>query len=162
MFSVYMFGLQCSINEEDRCPPLPDSDNRQYNTTSVELGTVVRVSCDEGYLLNETEAITVTCDVSGEWDLDIPPCLRKYSLSPKDRWCISAPASCPKSTATTHIGSSCACRGVQSRFSLVLVTALGQPEAVQDSHKEPIMLLFHAVVTVTAKWLYSQTTAIYS
>ena len=61
---------------------------------------------------------------------------------------------CPINTATTHIGSSCACSGGQSHFGLVLVTALGQSKAVPDSHPEPIISLFRAVVTLTAKWLY--------
>ncbi len=46
---------------------------------------------------------------------------------------------CPISTATTHIGSSCACSGGKSSFFffyLVLVTALSQSKAVQDSHPE--------------------------
>ncbi len=72
--STFIF---CTV--DDTCPPLPDTDHVQYNSSSVELGTVVRVSCDEGYLVNETEAITVTCNVTGDWDFDIPPCLRKYS-----------------------------------------------------------------------------------
>ncbi len=38
---------------------------------------------------------------------------------------------CPMSTATTHTGSSCACSGGQSRFGLVLVTAIGQSKAGQ-------------------------------
>ena len=63
---------------------------------------------------------------------------------------------CPISTATTHIGSSCACNGGQSHFCLVLVNGLGQSKAVPVSHPKPIMPLFHAVVTVTAKWLYIQ------
>ncbi len=56
---------------------------------------------------------------------------------------------CPISTATTHIGSSCACSGGQNRFGLVLVHGLGQSKAVPVSHPKPIMPTFGAVVTVT-------------
>ena len=55
---------------------------------------------------------------------------------------------CPISTATTHIGSNCACSGDQSRFGLVLVTHLDQSKAVPVSHPKPVMPLFRAVVTV--------------
>ncbi len=67
-----------------------------------------------------------------------------------------------KIPATAHIGSSYACSGGQSRFGLVLVTDLHQSKAAQDSHPEPIIPLFHAVVTVTGKWLCIQAMAIES
>ncbi len=69
---------------ENTCPPLPDMEHMLYNSTSVELGTAVRVSCDKGYLVNQTKAITVTCDVTGDWDMDVPQCLRKYSSIRKE------------------------------------------------------------------------------
>ncbi len=43
---------------------------------------------------------------------------------------------------------------------VVLVTGLGQSKAVLDSHPEPIIPLFHAIVTVAGKWLYIQPIAI--
>ncbi len=48
--------------------------------------------------------------------------------------CQAAGGHCLISTATTHIGSSCACSRGQSRFRLVLVTGLGKSKAVPVSH----------------------------
>ncbi len=67
---------------------------------------------------------------------------------------------CPISTATTHVGSSCACSGGQSHFGLVLVTSLGQSKAFPISKPEPIIARFHAVVTLLAWLLYIQPMAI--
>ncbi len=49
--------------------------------------------------------------------------------------CRASQCHCP-STAATHIGSSCACSGRQSPFSLVLVTALHQSKAAVVSHPQ--------------------------
>ena len=46
-----------------------------------------------------------------------------------------------------------AAKVVLSRF---VATGHGQSRAVPDSHLEPGMQLFHAVVTVMAKWLYQE------
>ncbi len=63
-------------------------------------------------------------------------------------------------TATTHIGSSCACSGGQSRFWSRFGKWFGQSKAVPVSYPKPIIPQFHAVVTVMAKWLYIQPMAI--
>ncbi len=75
---------------------------------------------------------------------------------------MAAMSYCPISTATTHIGSSCACSGGESRFGLVLVDGLGQSKAVPVGHPKPIIPLFRAIVTVMAKILYIQPIAISS
>ncbi len=67
-------------------------------------------------------------------------------------WLLSPPDHRPIRTATTHIGSSCACSGSQSLFGLVLEDGLGQSKAVPDSHPKPIKPLFLAVATVMTKW----------
>ena len=64
------------------------------------------------------------------------------------------------STATTHIGSSCACSGGQSRFCSRFDKWFGQSKAVPVNYPKPIIPLFRAVVTVMAKWLYIQPIAI--
>ncbi len=69
-------------------------------------------------------------------------------------------AHCPMSTATTHIGSSCACSGGQSRFWSRFGKLFGQSKAVPVSYPKRITPLFRAVVTVMAKWLYIQPMAI--
>ncbi len=51
---------------------------------------------------------------------------------------------CPMSTATTHIGSSCACSGGQSRFWSRFGKWFGQSKAVPISHPQPIIPLFRA------------------
>ncbi len=45
---------------------------------------------------------------------------------------------------------------------VVLVSGFGQSKAVQDSHSESFIPLFHAVLAVTEKRFYIQSTAIYS
>ncbi len=64
------------------------------------------------------------------------------------------------STATTRIGSSCACSDGQSRFLSRFGKWVGQSKAVPVSYPQPIIPLFRAVVTVMAKWLYIQPMAI--
>ncbi len=72
----------------------------------------------------------------------------------------------PISAATTHIGSSCASTGDQSRLDHALVTGLGQsiagPVSYPKPGPKPIIPLFCAAVTVMAKWLYIQQMAILS
>ncbi len=63
---------------------------------------------------------------------------------------------CPMSTATTHIGSSCACSGAQSRFWSRFGKWFDQSKAVPVSYRQPIIPQFRAIVTVMAKWLYIQ------
>ncbi len=67
---------------------------------------------------------------------------------------------CHMSTATTHIGSSCACSGFQSRVWSRFGKWFGQSKAVPVSCPKPIIPLFRAVVTVMAKWLYIELMAI--
>lgn len=66
---------------ENKCPALPGHEDMWYNTTKVHVGSVVRASCVEGYLVNDTDSITVTCNKTGTWSADIPPCLRKYQYN---------------------------------------------------------------------------------
>ncbi len=61
------------------------------------------------------------------------------------------------STATTHIGSSCAC---SESFWSHVGKCIGQSKAVPVSNPKPIIPLFRAVVTVMTKWLYIQPMAI--
>ncbi len=63
---------------------------------------------------------------------------------------------CLMSTATTHIGSSSACSGDQSRFWSRFGKWFGQSKGVPVSYPKPIIPLFRAVVTVMEKWLYIQ------
>ncbi len=63
---------------------------------------------------------------------------------------------CPIRTASTRIGSSCACSSGQCFFFFFWVTWLSQLEAQQES---PIPL-FSAFVSVMGKWLYTQPMAI--
>ncbi len=44
---------------------------------------------------------------------------------------------CPINTATTHIGSHCACSRGQCHFVSFWVTGLGQSKAAPDNHPEP-------------------------
>ncbi len=54
---------------------------------------------------------------------------------------------CPVNTASTHIGSSCACRSVLS---------FGQSNESAANESDPIIPLFNAAVTVMPNWLYIQ------
>ena len=76
-YNWYLSIRVCMAFLENKCPALPGHD-KWYNTTDVHVGAVVRASCMEGYLINDTDSITVTCDETGMWSADIPPCLRKY------------------------------------------------------------------------------------
>ncbi len=74
---------------------------------------------------------------------------------------MSCVAHCPIRTATTDIGSSCACSGATNgRFWSHCGKCISQSKVVPVSHLKPIIPLFHTVVTVMAKWLYIQAMAI--
>ena len=53
------------VAEVVACPTLPELDHMHTNSTDNRVGAVVRLWCDEGYILRG--ASVITCYVDGHW-----------------------------------------------------------------------------------------------